>query len=260
MKLLTGKILIIADIHQNIGYAESCLQLESDFDYVVFLGDYFDTFLNPDGKTIYGIKDTCLWLNETYNKLGDRAVWLVGNHDIAYIATYNKNPTNTRPSSFYNCSGWTRSKATEFNKNINKNWFDSLELSVNCNGYIASHAGFNYQHFKPYISEIDNIHDLYNNWEIDKETFMHKPTYHWIWYVGLCRGGDMSVGSPVWLDWNNEFTPIDNISQIVGHTTTYSTDIRCKVGVNGLKNYCIDNMQQTYSIINNSEVKVKTIK
>jgi hypothetical protein len=81
---------------------------------------------------------------------------------------------------------------------------------------------------------------------------------HWISMVGYCRGGDSVVGSPVWLDWNHEFTEIQDINQIVGHTTTASTEIRIKESGNST-NYCIDNLQQTYAILENDKIEIINI-
>jgi len=117
----------------------------------------------------------------------------------------------------------------------------SLELCCVANGYILSHAGFHYKHFTPMISEIENVHRLYQQWENDKNSFYHKA-WHWIWDVGSARGGVHDVGSPVWLDWNDEFTDIPGFPQIVGHT---NDDVPRQTG----NSYCIDAYRSTYCIL-----------
>lgn len=243
MKFLTGKVLIIPDIHQCIGFANKALEME--FDHVVFLGDYFDCFEKPDGWYV-GIKDTCAWLNETMDKLGTKATWLIGNHDLAYMATYRKRQFPSK-NTFYSCSGYTRSKATEINKRLRPDFFANLELCVNVNGFICSHAGFVYEHFKPMLSAEENILALYESWERDKHSFFLVP-WHWIGSIGPCRGGVDSVGSPIWLDWNVEFFPVEEIKQIVGHTNYWNDDTTMIKEKNG--NFCVDKNRSLVIIVN----------
>ena len=259
-KITKGKVLILTDIHQSIGaYAEHILERETDWDHIIINGDMLDTFRTPDGHMVYGVTATCLWINEKMEEWGDKVTWHVANHDVAYLASYTKDYTNTKPSPYYYCSGWTKNKAKYFNKEINPEWLNKLELCTQLgDNIVVSHAGFHYRHFKPYMSELDNIKWYYNEWEKDRRIF-HREPWHWIWDVGQCRGGQAVVGSPVWLDWNNEFTPIDNVQQIVGHTTTSDVSLRILSNGENLKNWCIDCMQQVYAVWENEEVTVKDI-
>ena len=217
----------------------------------------FDTFHTPDGTSIYGITQTCEWINDKMEEWGDKATWHVGNHDCAYLASYNKDYTKTRHSEYYYCSGWSRSKAKTFNKEIDPKWMQGLKLCTLVGNYVVSHAGFHYDHFLPLKSELDNIRDLYDKWETDKAEFMHKP-WHWIWDVGACRGGMSKVGSPVWLDWYEEFVPLDNIGQVVGHSTKFGKhDPILKQG--GFNNYNIDCMQHGYAVWENGVMEAKIL-
>jgi len=250
--LKASKILIIPDIHQNLKFADECLK--EDFDYVIFMGDYFDCFERADNEEYFSVKYTCDWLNTKYKELKDKAIWLVGNHDVAYLASYIPSTWKINKNSFYNCSGWTRSKASDFNKYISKEWIDNLELCCYANGYILSHAGFNYNQFKkPFDSIMTNINFLYDEWEKDKSDFMHKP-FHWIWDIGECRGGYNKSGSPVWQDWNCEFSQMPSIKQIVGHTNGETVKQKGE-------DYCIDCYRTTYAIIDENEnIIFKTLK
>lgn len=252
------KILIIFDIHQNIGeYVEPILEREY-FDHLIWGGDFFDTFKTPDNVIIYSISQTCEWINEKLEELGDRATWLIGNHDCAYLASYTKDHIKTRPNPYYFCSGWTKSKAKSINKHINPEFWNKLELCVQLgDNWIVSHAGFNYRHFQPFMSELDNIERLYNEWERDKHSF-HLEPWHWIWDVGRSRGGAAIVGSCIWQDWG-EFVPLDNVSQCVGHSTVSVPMLRIKKNGNRLKNYCLDCLQRVYGIWENNRLTVKDI-
>jgi len=237
MKSLKGKILIIPDIHQCIKFADTVLKKADEVDHIVFLGDYFDCFETPDGKNYVGIPSMCEWLVDTKKKLGDKATWLIGNHDLAYLANWGKRGRDT----FYSCSGWEGIKSLQMAESMSRDVLVSLELCVEANGYILSHAGFQLEHFNKTESVIDGINRLYQEWEEDKVEFP-RTAYHWIWGVGYCRGGFSSIGSPIWCDFNAEFIPMGEVNQIVGHTC--GRDYRENEG-----NYCIDAYRTTYCIL-----------
>jgi hypothetical protein len=205
------------------------------------LGDYFDCFEKPDNKTYFGIKEVCLWLNRTREELGDKAIWLTGNHDVSYLASYIKDNYKVRKNNFYLCAGYTISKASEINKNLDPEFVSGLELCCQANGYVVSHAGFHYNHFQPFSSELDNVIRLYHEWENDKMCF-YNQAYHWIGDAGRCRSGYCEVGSPVWLDFNHEFVDIPEMPQIVGHTC--GPTIKTKGN-----SYCIDTYRSSYCIL-----------
>jgi len=251
--ITTGKVLIVTDIHQCIhGYLERVLEREKDWDYIILNGDWFDTFRPIDNITHVGMTATCEYINEKRKEWGDRAIWHCGNHDVAYLASYKKDCSLIKKAGqqSYYCSGWTRSKAKYFSKAIDPDWFDDLKLCTRVGHYTVSHAGFNYmQGWKSWLSEDDNVQELYDKWENEKHHFMHQPD-HWIWDVGACRMGNSIVGSPVWLDWNNEFYPQDNLCQIVGHSTHETWR---QTG----DNYCIDGLQNAYGIWQNNQFTPK---
>ncbi|WP_348546341.1 hypothetical protein [Chthoniobacter sp.] len=54
--------------------------------------------------------------------------------------------------------------------------------------------------------------------------------------VGVDRGGNQSVGGPLWMDWDN-LEPFTGINQIVGHTS--GKEAREKIRPKS-RNYCLD--------------------
>lgn len=236
------RTLIIPDIHQNIRFAELALsRWEDKVDTIVFLGDYFDCFEDIDNKNYFSIQKTCVWLNETWKRLGKKGIWLIGNHDVSYLSSYIPNSYRIRKNSFFGCSGYTNNKSSEINKNLSPEFVSDLELCCKVNGYIVSHAGFHYNNFQPLSSELENVKRLYNEWESDKHSF-YNQAFHWIWDIGRCRYGLSDVGSPVWLDWNYEFVDIPGLPQIVGHT---NGETHRQKG----SSYCIDAFRRTYCVL-----------
>jgi hypothetical protein len=223
---------------------------------VVFLGDYFDCFEHVDNERYFSVRYVCGWLNDKRKELGDKATWLLGNHDLAYVATHLPNSFSIdhqgRP---YLCSGWTKNKASTFNQYIDPEFVKGLELCVDIGSFVCSHAGFNYQQFNGEGSERQNIEKLYNEWEEDKENFILTP-FHWIINVGPCRGGVADIGSPVWLDWNMEFVSLEDVRQIVGHTN--GQDVREK-DIGGKKDYCIDAYRTTVAIVEGEEIRFEYV-
>lgn len=256
--LKNKKVVVIPDIHQCIRFVDEILKNENlyevdDSTHIVFLGDYFDCFEKPDGVNYLTMFQMCQWINDTYEKLGDKATWLFGNHDMAYFATYPR----ARKDIFYSCSGYDIQKAYKFNEAISPEWVYSTQLCAQVGDYILSHAGFHIKQFKyTSLTEYENIVEMYNQWERDKKTFSNKA-FHWIGHVGKCRGGMNTIGSPVWLDWDHEFEPIPGINQIVGHTNTFN-EHRPKKGKKSL-NYCIDYYRTRYCILENGNITFKDI-
>ena len=249
-----GKVLIIPDVHQNIGFVNAILKKEDKFDHCVFLGDWFDTFRQIDNTIAYSMKETCKWINSKLDD--DRFTWLLGNHDLSYVSSYKQNDFRPR-GTYYCCSGWTKSKAKDFNRTIEPEWIKKLELCCKVGDAYCVHGGFSYDQFKPFMSEEDNIINLYNDWEETKSTFMH-DNRHWIGYIGPGRYGMDRYSSPVWLDFFYEFKPLDNVRIICGHTNSRSNPY-CKENSAGMENWCIDNEQKMYMVYQDGKFEIKPI-
>jgi hypothetical protein len=250
----TGKVLIIPDVHQNIGFVNAILKKEDWFDHCVFLGDWFDTFRDIDNKVAYSMKETCKWINSKLDD--DRFIWLLGNHDLSYISSYRKDTFSIR-GNYFCCSGWTKNKAKRFNCTIDPEWLKKIELCCKVGDAYCVHAGFSYDQFKPFMSEEDNMEHLYNDWEETKSTFMYDNT-HWIGYVSPSRYGMDRYSSPVWLDFFDEFKPLDNVRIICGHTNSRHNPY-CKENSKGMENWCIDNEQKMYMVYHNGKFEIKPI-
>jgi len=250
-----NRVVIIPDIHQHIGIVERILkQVGEDYDYVVFLGDYFDCFETPDNKVTYSIEKTCEWLNNKYKELGDKAIWLLGNHDMAYLERFNyRNTKSTDPKNFYySCSGVTNKKAATINKKLDPEFFYSLELCAVVHNFIVSHAGFSTHHLKPNMSVMESVETLYDDWEKNKKLF-HTKMFYWLGEPGVSNGGISGViGSPIWIrPWELKWPDYVGHGQIVGHTIMRTPEFDHTKNV-----YFIDTDLKNYIIMNNNKPEI----
>jgi hypothetical protein len=255
MKRLTeGKVIIAGDSHQNLAFLNAILRKEDWFDHFVHLGDHLDTFRPIDNVIAYSVKETCNWINE---KMEDgRFIWLAGNHCISYLASYT--PKLIPPKgSYYSCLGWTRNKAKDFNRTINPEWFKKIELCCQVGDWVCVHAGFTESHMKPMMTEMESIEWYYDDWEKTKLDFKYNPD-HWIGMVGPARYGMDKYSSPVWVDFEREFEPLDETQQILGHTNS-PFNPTCKKSKTGLDNWCIDNEQSIYCVWQDGKLEIKRI-
>jgi hypothetical protein len=85
---------------------------------------------------------------------------------------------------------------------------------------------------------------------------------HWFYYAGRSRGGPKKGGGIVWLDFKQEFQPIEGLKQIVGHT--YHKNGRVNphhldgnVNPADCDNLCIDNGLNEYIVFSNGKLEIK---
>jgi hypothetical protein len=143
------KTLVIPDVHQDLAGVRKIFQLENleSFDEVIFLGDWLDSFHEP--PKVSSFKDTCLFLRDlVWNNKSNKMVFLVGNHDLAYIYNNKKSGySSIVPSLTYWCSGVTKNKIGTFrqvfyDKSLKDDWFiDNFKIAHKSQGWIFSHAG-----------------------------------------------------------------------------------------------------------------------
>lgn len=183
------KTLVVPDIHeQAIRFRREVEPLFGDFDQVVFLGDWFDTFKNHDPEGM------CNAINRYI--FNDKFVFLMGNHDAHY----------RWPREEFLCSGFQRETAEVIKSNLTPAEWQRFKISHQVGPYLLSHAGYHERTLK------------YRSSESDALASADQGAFHPIFGVGQARGGRQAFGGPLWLDFNWEFEHIANLPQIVGHT------------------------------------------
>ena len=220
------KTIVIADIHQRTKDIEIVLKREKDYDEVIFLGDWFDSFFEPPEVSSFG--DTCQYLKylmlEHPHK--EKFVFLVGNHDINYI--YHNDKLSREPvatTGTYFCSGFTKEKAIEFRRHFfdqglkDTLFFEKFKMAHHSQNFIFSHAGLDPRHIPASQTSREVVETILPDaW---KNFRNNNHPHNWlISAAGYCRGGMHPIGGVLWLDWRREFSPSEKVGrQIVGHTT-----------------------------------------
>ena len=220
------KTLVIPDIHQRVDFVKQVLEKEKDYDEVVFLGDWFDSFHEPPKVT--GFEDTCIFLRELVlehpNK--EKFVFLLGNHDISYIYENRDYSAHKISKTLkYFCSGFTASKAKKFrhqffDRGLKDEFFaKNFKIAHQSQEWTFSHAGIVNDHF-PYGYSLERLiqellPDIWKNFR--------NLEFHHNWLIsgaGIARGGWEKVGGLTWCDWNREFYATSMVGkQVLGHTT-----------------------------------------
>lgn len=202
--------LIIPDIHEDIDKAEAILNRFPDSRNNIFLGDYWDSFeWEFDPSQWHRVAHWLLKISAD-----PKNILIAGNHDVHY---YDNGHTK------YMCSGYISLKHQMIGEIMPSNW-----LTRNCrwvhsveyaNGLTAfSHAGINVAHIGV-GAVVDQKYIKYINDKISDNFFLDlsEPMLH----AGRARGG-RGIGGITWQDWNREYTRVEGLRQIVGHTPDYS--------------------------------------
>lgn len=216
------KILVISDIHQKFECVVSARKKfeEGNYDKIVFLGDYFDSF----DRDMLDAQETLRLILEFKNDYKERCILLLGNHDMFYM--YD-NP-------YYRCSG---------NNNILKAIIqptlieheNKFSMSYTIKGdkgiHFFSHAGICQPWFKKYKDKISQILIDKGITALNIDTLEHLPTiFEVVRYtkdqeilceVGVRRGGIRGdYGGLTWCDETEimNYNPLIGLHQYVGHT------------------------------------------
>ena len=217
------KVLFIGDVHGLSEWNELALSALKQFQEIVFLGDYVDSFHVRPVAQLENLKAIIAFARK---KGKEKTTLLLGNHDYAYINGYSR------------ISGYQHSHAFEYRKIFQ----DNLDLFQIAWGYtnpegkytLATHAGLTKTYWKKYvIPEYDkgNFLDKFTEGQDESDFEIHetlnflKDKKDLLWKVGSMRGGAGTPG-PLWADYL-EFMedPYPNINQVFGHTPKSSVSI-----------------------------------
>jgi len=207
------KHIIIGDTHGKDTW-KSLIDLE--YDKLVFLGDYFDSFTIPSIIQLQNFNDIIEFKREN----PDRVELLIGNHDYHYF-----------PGVREDYSGYQPSMRVDFEKALYDAYNDELlNVVYQYQDYIISHAGITKNWFNNYELDIDNIAYSVN------ELFKYKPnSFSFQMGRNFSNTGDDITQGPLWVRPRSLYSNmLDNYKFIVGHTSVE------KIGIFKDKIFLID--------------------
>jgi len=247
----TKHIVIIPDVHQDIAWVKRILAQETEADLFVFLGDYFDSHLALKHRT--STAATCRFLIDLQKHLGERIVFLLGNHDIQYLEARRDCLRHHVPRHLsYRCgSAFKASAAAKIAKHLPTVFWSNARLFVEVNGWLLSHAGVHSSFWPKRPSVAESLISIQSECEHALRDINH--TNDPLLQAGLVRGGEARNGGITWQDWNDEFRDDLPLPQIVGHTSNPN-------GARQLgRSWCIDGGQTCYGILTSAGLTTRVV-
>ena len=249
------KTIIIPDLHNRVDFVEPALSSPAlqPYDRVVFLGDYFDDFYD----THQDAANSAIWLKQSLHK--PNRVHIIGTHDMWY--RFPDNP-------FVFASGNTEQKANTINHILTAKDWEMVIPYYYEQDFLMTHAGVHPYIIGQYVLKhkrtfgkyiVDNNLQLSTQEIIDRiikpateeglEDVKNNILNSWF-EVGFARGGMQKVGGITWLDWQQEFQPIPDLNQIVGHSELRIPEQK---STRNSMNYCLDTKNRHIGILENGE-------
>jgi hypothetical protein len=126
-------------------------------------------------------------------------------------------------------------------------WF-RLELAMEADGWLLSHAGIHPQFWPTVGTPALSLQTLLMEWEgVIGNLFENED--HPLLEAGEARGGSQAVGGPLWCDWEQEFVDELPYRQLVGHSANAEPR---QTG----RSWCIDCAQRVYGILEAGELRL----
>ena len=244
------KILLVSDLHNNVEKFDKIVKHEAA-DVNVFLGDWFDSFY-LEANSDYA--KTAAYLMQYLSAPNNYT--LFGNHDLHYLVSDNH---------YVMCSGYEDRKYFAIDAALGperQNIFNKFKWRIWVDDFLCTHAGLYPDYIDPTVKNNDDL-NLFLVKEIERANIaLRTGQNHWFYYAGRSRGGPKKGGGIVWLDFKQEFQPIEGLKQIVGHT--YHKNGRVNphhldgsVNPAECENLCIDNGLNEYIVFNNGKLEIK---
>jgi predicted phosphodiesterase len=201
------KVIVLGDIHGRDIW-KKIIENESDFDLVIFVGDYFDSFDIDIMTQIHNFRDIIAFRNENPGKV----ITLLGNHDFHYTSGCIGSYSGFDYNIFYNMR-------LEIDTLIKDG---TLLIAHQIGNYLFTHAGVTKTFCEENGIDTDNLVESLNEYLIFKpNTFNFKSGKNRSAY-----GDDITQG-PLWVRPNSLLDDGLNYIHVIGHTGGVSirTDI-----------------------------------
>lgn len=228
------KLIAIGDTHGKKDWKQ--ITINENFDKIVFIGDYFDSFDIPASSQIENFKDII-----AYKKANmDKVILLIGNHDFHYLKFVKETYSGYQRIYSFQIQELLESAISE----------ELLQMCFVCQNMIFTHAGITKTWCKNNLVQIEFIEQSIN------ELFKYKPL-SFTFTIGnnLSPYGDDVEQSPIWVRPKSLLKDkIEGFIQIVGHTKQNNLTINNDI-------ILIDTLDSTkeYLIWNNSKFSISKI-
>jgi predicted phosphodiesterase len=229
------KNLIIPDWHHRWQIVKNIIDRHSDCDYIISLGDEFDGKGGND--TVEDARKTAEYLLECLNR--PNFIWLAGNHTLPYVFPDNK---------YIGCMGNTPEKGKAI-REVMGEAISRIQFYHYDGYFLYTHAGLNPRFLPKSGFSLEWFEERVKKVRCDAG----KGTMNGWLGAGFSRGGSQSVGGITWQDWDDEFKPIEGVSQIVAHT---KDDKPRRILAQGSLNICCDTGNRHYLIIEDGNVSI----
>ena len=239
------KLIAIGDLHGR-GIWQHIIQKENP-DYVVFMGDYFDSFDIPYLDQMYNFKQVINYKRQNM----DKCTLLTGNHCVHY--------QRWAINSGENYSGFQSIYANDICQELELNQ-DLMKMAYKMDNFLFSHAGVTKTWLE--LMEIENDENMV---DAINDIAKFKPRMFAFGAVG--RGGwvdgygDNIWQNPTWVRPKSLMKDSKELGyiQVVGHTGQNCIDIKGKA--TGGKYYFIDTLGSSgeYLIIEDGQVSAGKI-
>lgn len=230
------KIIVIGDIHGR-DYWRNIIQQNPDYDLVIFIGDYLDSFKYNTEHQINNFHEILVFKKSN----PDKVVLLLGNHDYHYLK-FIKNKY-----SGYNYATDIRVNETLYENIMNKN----ILIAYSYDKYLFTHAGVSLQYLKSLemfeesmLNDGKEICNLLNDYLIFKPQILD-----FTMGKNFDEYGDDTSQTPLWIRPKSlKQSCVKDFIHIVGHTRNNDIIIDDNIVL-------IDSLPN-YLIIENNEFKI----
>ena len=199
------KLTAIGDIHGRSIWKK--IVSKNDFDKVVLIGDYFDSFTIDPKKQIANFKEIIRFKK----KYPQKVVLLLGNHDYHYL-----NSTTDR------YSGFVDSMKKEVSKLLHKAIDEGLiQICFVYDKFLFSHAGITKTWFKKNIFYKKNLEEA-----INEKFIKHPDAFRFTAGKKHDRFGNEACQTPIWVRPPSlRKDKLDDLIHVVGHTELCNLEI-----------------------------------
>ncbi len=244
------KTLVLGDTHGRAFW--KLVLYENDFDRLIFIGDYFDSFDINTEKQINNFLD----IIEYKKKSGKEVILLIGNHDHHYFPEIGYTGT----------SGYQEVGKYQIEPVIDGNR-EHLQMAYAQDDILFTHAGVCEAWLNKQLEEIGPIHDVVPLDTAGKiadfvnDVWKHKPIE--FLFTGRDSYGDDMGQTPIWIRPRSLMRSGKNLKklviQVVGHTGQEKIDIEGKS--TGGRYYFIDTMgsSKEYLMIEDGKFSARKI-